>query len=497
MFFLGARFEVRRFSFQTRILSRFLLSALLVSVAQSQTCFAFEFQDPFYVMNSSNYPPSLGRELDECMTLKVKSDEVLTLPKAVTTALCHNPKTSEAWANLQAQAAQVGIAKSAYLPTLSASGQIVVNRSNNDGTGTTGRPFEYSSSSTNHNISVNLNWVLYDFGLRASVLDNAEKTLLSALAKQDGALQSVISKTVKDYYAALIAQKNIEATKQFEANAKQALDLTVGRVRGGVAAISDQLQAQTAYSQAVYNRNKAEGDWQIALGTVAIDMGMRPNQSIQLSDANPEKSAESVVQSVDSMLKSAQETHPALRAARADLDAALANEKSLIAQGRPTLGLVGQYGTSQQSESPGGNQAFIETNRQNQYIGLKLEVPIFEGFSRTYKIRNAQARTDARESALNSAELEVATGVWTSYQQLKVSAINIQTSQEIVESAQLAFQAAQNRYQRGVTDIQELITTQNTFFNATQQHIKAIAEWQNAKIQLAASLGNLNLTTIQ
>lgn len=158
---------------------------------------------------------------------------------------------------------------------------------------------------------------------------------------------------------------------------------------------------------------------------------------------------------------------------------------------------MGQYGTSQQSESPGGNQAFIETNRQNQYIGLKLEVPIFEGFSRTYKIRNAQARTDARESALNSAELEVATGVWTSYQQLKVSAINIQTSQEIVESAQLAFQAAQNRYQRGVTDIQELITTQNTFFNATQQHIKAIAEWQNAKIQLAASLGNLNLTTIQ
>ena len=113
MFFLGARFEVRRFSFQTRILSRFLLSALLVSVAQSQTCFAFEFQDPFYVMNSSSYPPSLGRELDECMTLKVKSDEVLTLPKAVTTALCHNPKTSEAWANIQAQAAQVGIAKSA------------------------------------------------------------------------------------------------------------------------------------------------------------------------------------------------------------------------------------------------------------------------------------------------------------------------------------------------------------------------------------------------
>lgn len=497
MFFLGARFELRLFKFQTRTIQQFLFATFLVSVGHSQYCLAFEFQDPFSVMSSSSYPARLGGQLDQCLSLRMESNEVLTLPKAVASALCHNPRTTAAWANLQAQAAQVGIAKSAYLPTLSASGQIVVDRSNNQGTNTIGIPFEYSSSSTNHNISVNLNWVLYDFGLRAAVLDNAKSTLLSALAKQDNTLQGVISKTVKDYYAALIAQKNIEATKQFEANAKQVLDLTVARVQGGVAAISDQLQAQTAYSQAVYNRNKAEGDWQIALGTVALDMGKRPNQSIRLSDTKDEKSAVSQLQSVDALLQSAQESHPALRAARAELDVAVATEKSVKAQGRPSLSLVGQYSTSQQSESPGGNQAYIKTNRQDQYIGVKLQVPIFEGFGRTYKSQSAQAQTDAKEAALINTELEVATGVWTNYQLLKVSAINIQTSQQIVESAQQAFKAAQSRYQRGVTDIQELITNQNTFFNATQQHIKAIVEWQNARVQLAASLGNLNLSTIQ
>ncbi len=496
MFFLGARDGVvRRFKVQTRIIPQLLLTALLVSVGYSQDCLAFELQDPLFI--NASHPSRLGGELEECRSLKLDTGAVLTISNAVASALCNNPKTTQAWANLQAQVAQVGIAKSAYLPTLSASGQIVLDRSDNQGTNTTGRPFEYSSSSTNHNIALNLNWVLYDFGLRASIMDSAEKTLLSAVAKQDSTLQSVIANTVKDYYAALIAQKNIEATKLFESNAKQVLDLTTGRVQGGVSAISDQLQAQTAYSQAVYNRNKAEGDWQIALGTVAIDMGKRPNQNIRLSDAGPERSAESVLQSVDTMLQSAQETHPVLRAARADLDASLANEKSLKAQGRPSLSLVGQYSTSQQSESPGGNQPYIDTNRQDRYIGVKLEVPIFEGFGGVYKMRNLRAQTDAKEAALLSAELDVATSVWSSYQQLKVSAINMQTSQEIVDSAQLAFKAAQSRYQRGVTDIQELITNQNTFFNATQQHIKAIADWQNAKVQLAASLGNLNLSTIQ
>lgn len=496
MFFLGARDGVvGRFRVQTRIIPQLLLAVFLVSVVSSQSSFAFELQDPLFVYTS--HPSRLGGELEECRALKQDADAALTLSNAVASALCHNPKTREAWANLQAQVAQVGIAKSAYLPTLSASGQIVLNRSDSAGTSTTGRPFEFSSGSTNHNASLNLNWVLYDFGLRASVMDSAEKTLLSAVAKQDSTLQSVIANTVKDYYAALIAQKNIEATKQFESNAKQVLDLTVARVQGGVSAISDQLQAQTTYSQAVYNRNKAEGDWQIALGTVAIDMGQRPNQSIRLSDSGYEKSAVSVLQSVDTMLQSAQETHPVLRAARADLDASLANERSLKAQGRPSLSLVGQYSTSQKSESSGGNQPYIDTNRQDRYIGVKLDVPIFEGFVSIYKMRNQRAQTDAKEAALLDAELQVATSVWSSYQQLKVSAINMQTSQEIVESAQLAFKAAQSRYQRGVTDIQELITNQNTFFNATQQHIRAIAEWQNARIQLAASLGNLNLSTIQ
>ena len=55
----------------------------------------------------------------------------LTLTDVVDRALCNNPQTREAWANARYQAAQVGIARSAYLPSISAS----ATRSRNESSG--------------------------------------------------------------------------------------------------------------------------------------------------------------------------------------------------------------------------------------------------------------------------------------------------------------------------------------------------------------------------
>lgn len=70
-------------------------------------------------------------------------------------------------------------------------------------------------------------------------------------------------------------------------------------------------------------------------------------------------------------------------------------------------------------------------------------------------------------------------------------------SKEIMDSAQLAFKAAERRYQKGVANILELITTLTALANAQQQRIQALAGWQNARVQLAASLGTLDLSAIR
>ena len=44
-------------------------------------------------------------------------------------ALCHNPETRQAWANARQQASQLGVAQSAYLPSLNFS--MPISRSKN------------------------------------------------------------------------------------------------------------------------------------------------------------------------------------------------------------------------------------------------------------------------------------------------------------------------------------------------------------------------------
>lgn len=54
----------------------------------------------------------------------------LSLLEAVERALCNNPQTSQTWASVKEQAAQVGTSQAAYLPTLNATveGQYATNK---------------------------------------------------------------------------------------------------------------------------------------------------------------------------------------------------------------------------------------------------------------------------------------------------------------------------------------------------------------------------------
>ncbi|MDR0478482.1 MAG: TolC family protein, partial [Burkholderiaceae bacterium] len=124
----------------------------------------------------------------------------LQLAEAVERALCGNPKTRQAWDSVKAQAAAVGAARAAYLPTVSANGQAVHENSlvNVEGHPTLGAAY----SAGVHSTGISLNWLLFDFGGREATLENANALLAAARATQNATLQTVFAVTAKDYYTA-------------------------------------------------------------------------------------------------------------------------------------------------------------------------------------------------------------------------------------------------------------------------------------------------------
>ncbi|MDP9651435.1 TolC family protein [Paraburkholderia caledonica] len=419
----------------------------------------------------------------------------LRLQEAVERALCNGPKTREAWINVKIRAAAVGQGRAAFLPTLSGQWQGVRDDSVTD---VTGHPdLSSANRATIRSASVSLSWVLYDFGGRSAALRNATELLAAAQANQDAQLQQAFGTLARDYYGAQAAQGALTAAQEIVRTAQESLTAASVRAEKGVVPLSDQLQAETAYAQAVFNRVKAEGDCQSALGTLASDMNLRPDQPIRLPPpAEGVSTATEFSDSIGDLIDEAKRTHPSVRAAQADVDAALAKEQQTRAEGLPSLSLTAKYSHNNQPATLGLGIPQFPATGHDWYIGVQVTVPFFEGFGRVYQVRQAEAETDLQRATLDEAQQQVALDVWTAYQTLMATSQNIANSATLLEVAEHSFEANQRRYTVGVGNILELLNAQSDLASARKQRIQALTDWRSARLQLAAKLGRLGMWRI-
>lgn len=421
---------------------------------------------------------------------------LVDLLEAAEHALCSNPKTREAWTDVKVKAAQLGSAKGAYLPTLNATLKYSWDKAVSD---VPSQP-ELSSRQRSdfRDYTLGLSWKLIDFGARQAEAEYATQALSAAQAAQDDAIQTVFATTVKDYYAAVAAQSAQEAAAGTEEDARRTLQAAKARFLGGAAAIVDQMQAQTEYAQAVFNRTKAAGDARTSLGVLAVDMGLSPNVPLQLpSIVDDAPSDMGVVGSIDQLLDEARQLHPKTLQARALLRAAVAKVEGARAQGRPTLSLNARANNNNQPVTPAVGIPAVPANGRDRFIGLQLDIPLFEGFTLSYQVRAAQATVENQEANLRDAEQQVTLNVWSSYTTLETDFENLRNTQVLLESATQSYAAAQQRYLKGVGGIIELLTAQTALGNARQRRVQSLSDWRDAKLQLSASLGRLSLLSLK
>jgi outer membrane protein len=419
----------------------------------------------------------------------------LALDDAIERALCRNPKTREAWADVKAQAAAVGVARAAYLPTITGNWQGVRDSSVTNVADHPTLSSHYAATVRSEGVS--LNWLLYDFGGRDAALRNASSLLQAAQATQSAALQSTFAVVAKDYYAAQAARAALDAAQEIEAMTRQSATAAQAKVDKGVAPITDALQAQTQHEQALLNLAKARSDARSTIGALASDMGYDPSvvsdvPAVTDTVVPGTNFAESVARLIDEVKR----THPSVIAAQAQYDAAVAKVAQTRALGLPSISLVGKYSRDNQPQSLGLGLPTYPSTGHDAYIGIQVSIPIFEGFGRNYQVDQARAVAERQQDTLEETRLKVALDVWNSYYALEAASESAVHSTSLLSIAQQAYTAAEHRYNVGVGNILELLNTQTTLANAKERRIQALADWDNARIDLVSKLGRLDMSSI-
>ena len=456
------------------ILKTFALAALLVAVLPG---LADASIDPFDTESSLPPPPGFTQngESDFQPCRPASTGMSLSLAAVVDAALCANPQTREVWASARVQAAQVGVAKSAYLPSISAnaaSGRVRSNGINLD----------------QRELGASVSLLLFDFGGRAAALESAQALQAAANATQDATIQSVFLAAVQNYYQVLATQAALDAAKESEKAFLESFKAADARYKAGVATSADKLQAQTAWSQGLLNRIKAEGDVKNAQGALANVIGRDANRTVLIEVANQTNPPDRFEQNVDSLVEQARQRRPDLKAAEAQVRAAAANVDVVKATGRPTLSLG--INTSDQH-----TQGLAEAKTSS--IGVTLNIPLFSGFNTHYKIRAAQAQAEIQAAQTEQLRLQVALDVWNTYQSLITATQTVRATVDLLSSAEQSQRVASGRYKAGVGSILDVLNAQSALASARQQRVQSLYSWNVARTALARSMGTLERNTLQ
>lgn len=405
--------------------------------------------------------------------------EPLSLADVVERALCNNPQTREAWANARFQAAQVGVGESAYLPSINLGG--AESRNWSDGGGNAGRSYNQLSA------VLSLSYVLYDFGARDAALESAKQILAAANATQDATIQSVFLAAVQAYYQLFATRAAVESAGQAEKSAQESFNAAAARYNVGSGTPADKLQAQTALSQAVLNRIRAEGDFSNAQGQLANSMGLDANQPLAVTPPALGVPDAQFERNIGQLIEAARRQRPDLAAAEAQVNAAKAGVEAARAAGMPTVSLAANVNRTHSS---------IADPFSSSALGVSVNFPLFTGYNTTYRIRAAEAQIDTRLAQRERLSQQVALEVWKAYQGIVTETQAVKSANDLVASAAQSERVALGRYKAGVGSLLDVLTAQSALASARMQNIQAIYNWHIAKATLARSMGRLDFAAL-
>ena len=472
-------------------LAKYLLCGLLLTSAPNLTFSASLFPtDPFGTLEQ--VPPDQGSQWNmsgSACSKQPEPDKPWTLVDVINRALCENPQTRETWANARQQAAQLGVTKAQLLPNADLNGNLSRSYNSRGSTAisSTGNVVRVPAGQNQSNAAMSLNYLLFDFGARSAAVEGTRQSLLAADWTHNATLQNVMLSAIQAYYQSFATQESVKATQTSEKSAQEAFDAARFRHQVGAAALADELQARTAYSQARLNRQQAEGNASIAVGTLANVVGLEADAPLKLAPPILMEPTIEEKRTVKELIEVAKADRPDLAAAEAQVNAAQAAVRQAKAGGLPTFPLFANYGDNY-------SQGF--GNYRTWSIGVSINVPLFTGYSDTYKIRAAQASLESSVAAQNLLTKRISLDVWSAYHNLQTAYNTFVSSTDLLASSAEAERVALGRYKVGVGTILDLLNAEANLANARLQHIQAQYNWYTSRAALAQAIGRLQPESI-
>ncbi|MEQ4924907.1 outer membrane channel protein TolC [Proteus hauseri] len=326
-------------------------------------------------------------------------------------------------------------------------------------------------------------------------LNIQEKTAGMSDVTYQTSQQQLILDTSTAYFNVLRAIDSLSFIEAQKEQVYRQLDQTTQRFNVGLVAITDVQNARANYdsvlAQEVAGRNEVDN----ALERLRQVSGI---YYINLASLNINRFTTTAPDSIEKLLKEAEERNLSLLSARLGQD--LARENIRLAQSGhlPTVDLNASTGVSN-SHSHGSALPSItsQSSGRNSYtgqnsIGLSLSIPLYTGGRTSSQVEQAQYGFTSASEQLESVYRSVVQIARSSYNNISASISSIKAYQQVVVSAQSSLDATEAGYQVGTRTIVDVLNATTTLYDAKQKLSNARYDYLINQLNIQYARGTLN-----
>ena len=400
----------------------------------------------------------------------------VTRSDCIKLAITHHPTIMSAISNAEIYKTRIGQAWSNYFPTIGAG----VSYSRNDML-MSNMPANMSRMMTHrYNMfyvpTLSANMLFFDFGKTKASADMAKRNYEASRYDAESSIETVIYNVKVAYYNMVFAeiQKAVyeETVKDFELQLKQAK----AYYEIGKKAKIDVTTAEYNMGNAKVNLIRAKNTLELAAVELANAVGIPELENVILKDKMNSKKYDV---NFPDLLKTAQESRPALLSAKKAMDAAEMNVRAAKRAFTPDISGFASY-------DHGGRQIYSDYGYQ---FGVQLNYNALNIMLLKKQVDEAKATYQKYVADYEQQKQNV-------YLEVKSAYINLLNSHDSLDVAKLALQQAKERqylafrrYQVGLGDAIEFKDSENTYLNAQLDYYSTLLQYNINAAELERVIG--------
>ncbi|MBQ8242247.1 MAG: efflux transporter outer membrane subunit [Bacteroidaceae bacterium] len=404
--------------------------------------------------------------------------EDATLDSLISLAVERNPSVLMAINRMDMAKANLGIARSAFYPTIDLNAGWT--RQQSSGNMGTGNPQGWNS---NFQTSLDMSWQVDVFG-NIRMKAKAQKENYAATREEyNAAMVSLCAQVAQTYFNLREMQQELDVLKRNAMSQEAVVKITEVRYNTGLVAKLDVAQAKSVYYSTLASIPSTESSIAQYMNTLAVLLGLYPQEVVETLSA-PLPLPDYIEPVGVGMPAQLLLRRPDVRAAERQVNA----QASLLGAAKtdwfPSFFLNGSLGYSSQDL-----RDFTRKKSMTWSIAPSVKWTIFNGGERVNNIRLQRAQLDETINQFNNTVLTAVQEVENAMNAYKNSIKQIVACREMVNQGKEAFDLSLDLYKQGLSPFQNVLDAQRSLLTYENSLVKAKGYSLICLVQMYQALG--------